>query len=74
MQILTDNKPADIIENTYINMNDKYNSILELESNITELNKMFIDLALLVDLQGEMLDSIDINIKNSSKFFDEAKI
>lgn len=72
MQILTDNKPADIIENTYLNVNDKYNSILELESNITELNKMFIDLALLVDIQGEMLDSIEQNIKNSSEFVDEA--
>lgn len=72
MQILTGNNPSDFVQNTYLNVNDKYNSILELESNIAELNKMFLDLALLVDLQGEMLDSIELNVKNTSEYIEQA--
>ncbi len=39
-----------------------------------ELNKMFLDLALLVDMQGNMLDSIEQNVKNSSDYIEEANI
>jgi t-SNARE complex subunit (syntaxin) len=74
MKILSDSKPSDFIQNTYLNVNDKYNSVLELEANIAELNKMFIDLALLVDMQGDMLDSIEKNVKSSSDYIDNANL
>lgn len=74
MQILSGNEPSELVQNTYHNVNSKYNSVLELESNIAELNKMFLDFAMLVDIQGEMLDSIELNVKNSSEFIDQANV
>lgn len=41
---------------------DTYQDVRRLEASIIELHKMFMDLALLVDQQGEMLDQIEYQV------------
>lgn len=41
---------------------DTYRDVRRLEASIIELHKMFMDLALLVDQQGEMLDQIEYQV------------
>ena len=42
---------------------DTYRDVRRLEASILELHKMFMDLALLVDRQGEMLDQIEYQVR-----------
>lgn len=42
---------------------DTYHDVRRLEASILELHKMFMDLALLVDRQGEMLDQIEYQVR-----------
>ena len=44
---------------------DTYHDVRRLEASIIELHKMFMDLALLVDRQGEMLDQIEYQVNAS---------
>ncbi|KAF4677093.1 Syntaxin-1A [Perkinsus chesapeaki] len=46
-------------------LRDRYESIQRLEQSIQEVNQMMIELALLVEQQGEMLDSIEFNVVNT---------
>lgn len=48
---------------------DTYHDVRRLEASIIELHKMFMDLALLVDRQGEMLDQIEFQVKIKTSFF-----
>lgn len=64
--------PADAIVNTHNNIVDKHQDVLILESSIRELNQMFMDLALLVDNQGEFLDQIEQQVKQASDYIDSA--
>jgi t-SNARE complex subunit (syntaxin) len=41
---------------------DKHQDILRLEQNIADLAQMFQEMAVLVDAQGEMLDSIEVHV------------
>lgn len=43
---------------------DTYHDVRRLEASIIELHKMFMDLALLVDRQGEMLDQIEYQVSD----------
>ena len=40
---------------------DRHAEILSLEASITELHDMFIEMATLIELQGEMMDSIEMH-------------
>ena len=45
---------------------DKYQDILALEQSLTELHHMFLDLALLVESQGEVLDVIEFHVERAA--------
>eukprot|EP00903_Cladosiphon_okamuranus_P017901 g16472.t2 len=51
---------------------DTYHDVRRLEASIIELHKMFMDLALLVDRQGEMLDQIEYQVKSASDYVKDA--
>lgn len=57
------NEPDNIIVNRLKHTEEKYQDVLELESNIAELHQMFTDFALIVDKQGDLLDKIELGIK-----------
>lgn len=61
---------ADPIRDAYANCQEKYQDILRLEQSVAELHQMFMDLALLVDQQGEMLDQIGYQVKSASEYIE----
>merc|ERR1711879_110726 len=48
------------------------NDILALEKSIKELHDLFIDMAMLVQEQGEMIDRVEYNIEHSVEFVSRA--
>ncbi|CAK4825721.1 unnamed protein product [Aphanomyces euteiches] len=60
----------DSIKEVYMNCHDKYQDVLKLEQSVAELHQMFLDLALLVEQQGEMLDQIEFQVKTASNYID----
>ena len=42
---------------------DKYKDVLKLEKSVEELHQMFLDMAFLVEQQGEMLDQIEFQAR-----------
>mmetsp|Transcript_75623 Transcript_75623/g.231454 ORF Transcript_75623/g.231454 Transcript_75623/m.231454 type:complete len:393 (-) Transcript_75623:174-1352(-) len=47
---------------------DKHQDILRLEQSIQDLAQMFQEIAILVDAQGEMLDDIEKNVRNTVEY------
>eukprot|EP00443_Scrippsiella_acuminata_P088071 CAMPEP_0115550656 /NCGR_PEP_ID=MMETSP0271-20121206/95334_1 /TAXON_ID=71861 /ORGANISM="Scrippsiella trochoidea, Strain CCMP3099" /LENGTH=156 /DNA_ID=CAMNT_0002984245 /DNA_START=45 /DNA_END=512 /DNA_ORIENTATION=- len=47
---------------------DKHQDILRLERSIQDLAQMFQEIAVLVDEQGEMLDSIERNVADTKEY------
>ncbi|XP_065664569.1 syntaxin-1A-like [Hydra vulgaris] len=45
----------------------EHNDIVKLENSIKELHEMFTDMALLVQSQGEMIDSIEYNVHHAAE-------
>lgn len=62
---------SETIRNMYHLVSDKYQDVLALEQSISELNQMFVDFALLVEQQGELLDQIEFQVKAASDYIDE---
>ncbi|XP_064461020.1 syntaxin-1A-like isoform X2 [Ornithodoros turicata] len=50
----------------------RHHDIIKLEKSIRELHDMFMDMAMLVESQGEMVDRIEYHVKNASAYVDTA--
>merc|ERR1719401_1461204 len=55
---------ADILEEVQ-RIRDKHRDIVQLERSIGDLAQMFQDIALLVEAQGEMIDTIQAHVANT---------
>ncbi|CAM9598375.1 unnamed protein product, partial [Phaeothamnion confervicola] len=53
---------------------DVYEDVRRLEASILELHKMFMDLALLVEQQGELLDQIEYQVKSAADYVREGNV
>lgn len=62
---------ADSIKDVYLNCQDKYQDVLRLEQSVAELHQMFLDLALLVEQQGEMLDQIEFQVRTAANYVEQ---
>ncbi|XP_039370634.1 syntaxin-2-like [Mauremys reevesii] len=51
----------------------RHKDIMKLESNIRALHDMFTDMAMFVETQGEMINSIEKNVVNASDDIEHAK-
>ncbi|XP_076333534.1 syntaxin-like [Tachypleus tridentatus] len=51
----------------------RHADIVKLEKSIRELHDMFMDMAMLVESQGEMIDRIEYNVQQSVDYIDAAK-
>lgn len=51
---------------------DRHEEILKLEKSIRALHQLFVDMALLVEQQGEMLDRIEFNVTNAEDYTADA--
>ncbi|XP_039268061.1 syntaxin-1A-like isoform X2 [Styela clava] len=50
----------------------RHNDIIKLENSIKELHDMFMDMAMLVEQQGEMIDRIEYNVEHSVDYVERA--
>jgi syntaxin 1B/2/3 len=57
-----------IIVNKLKDVQEKYQDVLSLEVTVSELHQMFMDFAILVDTQGDMLDRIELGIKEADEY------
>jgi t-SNARE complex subunit (syntaxin) len=64
----------DSIKQTYRKVAAKYQDVLALEQSMAELHQMFLDMALLVEQQGELLDNIEYNVKSAADYVEEGNI
>jgi t-SNARE complex subunit (syntaxin) len=62
---------SDAITNAYMNVRDKYQDVLTLEASVAELHQMFLDFALLIEQQGELLDQIAFQVQAAGDYIDE---
>jgi len=55
-------------------LKEKHNDLLALEKSITELNQLFMDMAILVETQGDLIDQIEFSVMNSKAFTEKAVV
>ncbi|GCB76623.1 hypothetical protein scyTo_0018359, partial [Scyliorhinus torazame] len=70
---------SDIISDTQITrqalneIESRHKDIIKLEASIRELHDMFVDMAMLVEQQGEMINNIETNVVNATEYIERAK-
>lgn len=70
---------ADIISDSQITLQalneieSRHQDIIRLESSIRELHEMFVDMAMLVETQGEMINNIEKNVSSAAEYVGTAK-
>ncbi|MBN3296596.1 STX2 protein, partial [Amia calva] len=70
---------SDIISDSQITrqalneIESRHKDIIKLESSIRELHDMFVDMAMLVETQGEMVNNIEKNVTNAVDYVGRAK-
>lgn len=64
----------DQVKTTYAKVAGKYQDVLALESSVAELHQMFLDMALLTEQQGELLDQIEFQVKQANDYVEEANV
>nr|1URQ_B Chain B, SYNTAXIN 1A [Rattus norvegicus] len=50
----------------------RHSEIIKLENSIRELHDMFMDMAMLVESQGEMIDRIEYNVEHAVDYVERA--
>ncbi|WVZ06096.1 hypothetical protein V8G54_019442 [Vigna mungo] len=56
------------IEETIKEIKERHNGMKELETNLKELHQVFLDMAVLIQSQGEQLDDIEIQVARTNSF------
>jgi len=52
----------------------RHNDIMKLETSIRELHDMFMDMAMMVEQQGEMINMIEHNVGNAEEYVEKAVV
>lgn len=52
----------------------RHKEIIKLEKDLQSVNQLFIDMAALVDRQGEVIDRISYRVSNAKEYVEEAKV
>lgn len=58
----------------YEDATETYRDVLKLEASIAELHQMFLDLAFLVEQQGELLDRIDVQVQSAADYVEQGNL
>ena len=70
-KLLADKRSTDAA-NALVFMKERHGDIVRLEKSINELHAIFVDMAMLVEQQGEMLDVIERSVEKSVAYTEEA--
>ncbi|XP_012697830.1 syntaxin-2-like [Clupea harengus] len=65
---------AQITRKAMNEIESRHQDILRLEASIKELHEMFMDIAVLVETQGEMMNNIETNVSSASEYVISGKI
>jgi len=65
------NKRHEDAKNALNYIENRHRDILRLEQSIKELHQLFLDMAILVESQGEMIDQIEYNVMQSVQYTKE---
>uniref|UniRef100_A0A1I8HJ20 t-SNARE coiled-coil homology domain-containing protein n=1 Tax=Macrostomum lignano TaxID=282301 RepID=A0A1I8HJ20_9PLAT len=68
--IMTDTQQA---KQSLADIEARHEDIIKLEKSIKELHDMFLDMAMLVESQGEMVDRIEYNVQQAVDYVEAAK-
>ncbi|XP_064159201.1 syntaxin-1A isoform X7 [Anguilla rostrata] len=63
---------SNISEQAMNEIETRHTEIIKLENSIRELHDMFMDMAMLVESQGEMIDRIEYNVEHSVDYVERA--
>uniref|UniRef100_A0A8B9G9S1 Syntaxin-1A n=1 Tax=Amazona collaria TaxID=241587 RepID=A0A8B9G9S1_9PSIT len=69
LQIIMD---SNITKQALNEIETRHSEIIKLENSIRELHDMFMDMAMLVESQGEMIDRIEYNVEHSVDYVERA--
>ncbi|XP_022239424.1 syntaxin-like isoform X2 [Limulus polyphemus] len=58
---------------TLADIEARHNDIIKLENSIRELHDMFMDMAMLVESQGELIDRIEYQVEHAKDYIEAAK-
>lgn len=56
------------IQDTIAEIQERHDAVKDIERNLKELHQVFLDMAVLVQHQGEQLDDIETNVGRASSF------
>ncbi|NWS83697.1 STX2 protein, partial [Toxostoma redivivum] len=70
VQIISDSQ---ITRQALNEIESRHKDIMKLESSIRELHEMFMDMAMFVETQGEMINNIEKNVMNATDYVEHAK-
>ncbi|KAJ9549277.1 hypothetical protein OSB04_021820 [Centaurea solstitialis] len=56
------------IMDTVSEIQERHNAIIEIETNLIELHQIFLDMAVLVEAQGQQLNNIESHVAHASSF------
>lgn len=56
------------VMDTVLELQERHDAVKEIEKNLMELHQVFLDMAVLVESQGEQLDDIEIHVQRASSF------
>jgi t-SNARE complex subunit (syntaxin) len=62
------------LKNAVMDIQDKYKDIQKLERSVQIVHQMFVDLQIMVQAQGEMLDNIELNIQGAKDYMKKAVV
>jgi len=62
------------VQNAVSDMQEKYKDILKLEQSVQVMHQMFQDMALLVHANGELINSIELNINDARDYVKKANV
>ena len=61
------------LQNAVADLEERHKDINNLEKSILQVHNLIIDLSKLVQLQGEMIDNIDVNIQKAKNYVDKGE-
>lgn len=64
---------CNISEQAMNEIETRHNEIIKLENSIRELHDMFMDMAMLVESQGELINNIEKNVCSAQEYVEKAK-
>jgi hypothetical protein len=60
-------------KNALADIQERHNDIMKLETSIAELHQLFVDMSVLVESQGELLDQVEYQVSQSVNYTGKAR-